>query len=696
MLLLLPLAAALQGPAAPPAAEAVEVRTRVGLERPPYAGERFPVGLELELDTEFAGTRLVQLFRAPLDLPLQVDTGWTELPELEVEFAPRGETGLRLVLDEAVHVAARGSSGAARTVAVIDAWAVAARAGTVTLPAPVVRYRVATAFEEDFVRGRVAVDTEPGVASGEPLTLRVAALPEEGRPTSFRGAIGTFGLEARLRRQGTVVDAGAPFEVLVTVTGDGRLPRGAAPSLDILPAGLTQLGAAVRLEDPGPGTAFRLDLVAERPGDVTVPAARLVHFDPGAAAYRTASTAPLDVPVRRAAAVDPIAAQEGAASGSGPRRLPWTIGVLGAVALLALVSALRRIRARREFRDGHGFGLTRVGFISKYPRGSAAGNAVAIEALGLAFARRGVETIAVRSAEDAARCDVLHAFHGGAPARRARDLAAAAGIPYVVTVTGTDLNSEAEAADPDALRDAATLIALTEGQAGQLDALGVGERVVFVPQAIDFRPSEVEPEDPRRRFGLGDEVRVALMLGGLRPVKGQDLALEAMAQLAARDGEDARSWRIVILGASLDDPFAERLRGRTPANAAIHPPLPRAEALALLRGADALVNASESEGESRAILEAQALGTPVVARRNPGNRALLLDGEAGLLFDGPSDLADALERLAGDGDLRPAIVHAAQAAVLSRPDLQEEALATLRIYARARRDRHLEPDGRAC
>jgi glycosyltransferase involved in cell wall biosynthesis len=63
---------------------------------------------------------------------------------------------------------------------------------------------------------------------------------------------------------------------------------------------------------------------------------------------------------------------------------------------------------------------------------------------------------------------------------------------------------------------------------------------------------------------------------------------------------------------------------------------------------------SRGEGLSQALLEAMALGLPVVASRAGGNRDVLTHGEDGMLVP-PRDadaFGAALERLLADGELR--------------------------------------------
>ncbi len=63
----------------------------------------------------------------------------------------------------------------------------------------------------------------------ESLTLEVKALPEKGKPESFRGAVGKFGMLADWSpRSGEVGD---PFELRIEITGVGDLSRVSAPEL---------------------------------------------------------------------------------------------------------------------------------------------------------------------------------------------------------------------------------------------------------------------------------------------------------------------------------------------------------------------------------------------------------------------------------------------------------------------------------
>jgi glycosyltransferase involved in cell wall biosynthesis len=67
---------------------------------------------------------------------------------------------------------------------------------------------------------------------------------------------------------------------------------------------------------------------------------------------------------------------------------------------------------------------------------------------------------------------------------------------------------------------------------------------------------------------------------------------------------------------------------------------------------------SRSEGTPRVLVEARSFGCPVVATRVGGIPTSVEDGVDGLLVppDDPGALADALARLADDGELRARLV----------------------------------------
>jgi glycosyltransferase involved in cell wall biosynthesis len=143
-----------------------------------------------------------------------------------------------------------------------------------------------------------------------------------------------------------------------------------------------------------------------------------------------------------------------------------------------------------------------------------------------------------------------------------------------------------------------------------------------------------------------------ICVGRLSPEKGYIGLLEAFAAARAR-GDDAE---LVIVGDGPDRALIEQkieqlnlkdavlMRGR----------LSEPETLAEIAASDALVLASFMEGLPVVLMEAMALGLPVIAPRVAGVPELVENGVHGLLF-APSawnELAECLHKLISDSELR--------------------------------------------
>ena len=142
-------------------------------------------------------------------------------------------------------------------------------------------------FEDFFLQGRGAV----AVRKTDPVRIRAKALPSEGRPEDFSGAVGSFGLRASYDRKETRVHDAVALRV--AVEGDGLLETVKAPSLDAPPD--------LKVFEPKATETLSVErgrvratktwewvLVPLHAGDVRIPPVRFSYFDPVAGAYREA------------------------------------------------------------------------------------------------------------------------------------------------------------------------------------------------------------------------------------------------------------------------------------------------------------------------------------------------------------------------------------------------------------------------
>jgi glycosyltransferase involved in cell wall biosynthesis len=175
------------------------------------------------------------------------------------------------------------------------------------------------------------------------------------------------------------------------------------------------------------------------------------------------------------------------------------------------------------------------------------------------------------------------------------------------------------------------------------------ERIVVIPNGIDL---SLYGEDPpsrariRDEMGVAEEACAALMLGRLHPEKGHETAIRALREVR-REHPGACLW---IAGSGSLGPELCTLVERMALGDAVRFLGERDDVPALLQAADLLLQPSQREGLSNAVLEAMAAARPVIASAVGGLPDLLREGECGRLTP-PGD-ADALarewSRVAGD------------------------------------------------
>jgi glycosyltransferase involved in cell wall biosynthesis len=192
-----------------------------------------------------------------------------------------------------------------------------------------------------------------------------------------------------------------------------------------------------------------------------------------------------------------------------------------------------------------------------------------------------------------------------------------------------------------------------------------------------------DPNYLRDEFKVGPGVPVIVNVAALAPHKAQSVLLDALKLLPA-----TQPFRCFIVGegdlrAGLEARASElSLAGVTFTGF-------RADALEFIRLADVFVMSSRLEGLGTSIMDAQALGAPVVATRTGGIPEIVEDGVTGLLAE-PGDagsLAGALARMLHDAELRDSCRRHAQLQS-ARYDYRRTVYKTLDVY---RRLCHVEP-----
>ncbi len=171
-----------------------------------------------------------------------------------------------------------------------------------------------------------------------------------------------------------------------------------------------------------------------------------------------------------------------------------------------------------------------------------------------------------------------------------------------------------------------------------------GPQVEVIPNGVAVSVDPGAAEMARRELGLDAKDPLVVHVGNIRPGKGHDLLVETVTELLRL----VPGLTVVSIGGekypgdlarfrSQASHLGDRLRflGRRP------------DALSFIAAADVYVNPADFEGLPVTILEAMALGRPVVATAVGGVPDVVVEGETGRLVQArsPRELAKAIHEV---------------------------------------------------
>jgi glycosyltransferase involved in cell wall biosynthesis len=202
------------------------------------------------------------------------------------------------------------------------------------------------------------------------------------------------------------------------------------------------------------------------------------------------------------------------------------------------------------------------------------------------------------------------------------------------------------------------------------------DKVVVIPNGVEVPDVERSPGGRGARTKLGlpiDQVMVGTV-ARLDPVKRLDMLFQALRSLpdvyAVIVGDGPERARLMALSDRIE------LTGR------IHFPGQQRDVWPWLAAMDVFALSSDWEGMSNALLEAMAVGLPVVATAVGGTPDVVVDGVTGLLVPprDPSALAKALATLVRDPDLRRKMGQAGRERVLQHFSVERMVERTQNLY----------------
>mgnify|MGYP001112219046 CR=1 FL=1 len=210
-------------------------------------------------------------------------------------------------------------------------------------------------------------------------------------------------------------------------------------------------------------------------------------------------------------------------------------------------------------------------------------------------------------------------------------------IPYFIIFGGTDINELSKDADKlqvmtHVVQNAQKCIAYSEAVEAKAKTLwpDIRKKISIIEQGVAVNPSSFSL---RQTLSLEPADILFLLPAGLRDVKDPLYLIEEIQKWHVEDAH----INLVIIGVKRDPLYTEKVQSIADASQCIHllDAIPQEDLHAAMLDATAVLNTSKSEGCCNAILEAMALGTPVIVRAIPGNIAIVQHKHTGLVFDDP-------------------------------------------------------------
>lgn len=277
------------------------------------------------------------------------------------------------------------------------------------------------------------------------------------------------------------------------------------------------------------------------------------------------------------------------------------------------------------------------------------------------------------------KTDLVHVLHATRFVQWAIDHDYTLSAPYIVTMGGTDINHDLQTKLSDKvfqfLDKSAYITVFTRDAMEKVAALHPQwvKKTVLIPQA-----AWISWKIQKQKEYLAPHI---LLPAGLRPVKDVLHVIPALDQLVG----DYPDLTFTLLGANLDDQVYQQVMDSIQQRpwmtyAGV---VPFEVMTQWYNEANIIINTSISEGQSLAVMEAMAMGRPVVARRNAANEALIRHEETGWLYDTMEDFRQAIHSIMRNGEMREEIIHQARDWAVEYYAPEQEANEYIKLYERA-------------
>jgi glycosyltransferase involved in cell wall biosynthesis len=222
-------------------------------------------------------------------------------------------------------------------------------------------------------------------------------------------------------------------------------------------------------------------------------------------------------------------------------------------------------------------------------------------------------------------------------------------------------------------------ITITRVNQRQILAEGIcrPEKLSVITVGLDLEQYQAQAPPP---WKLPDDALLMGIAGRLEPAKGHSDLLQAMARLAPANPR----LHLVVMGTGHLRQQLERQRDELGLRERVHFLGWVEDLVSAMAALDIFVLSSHYEGLGVVLLEASALGVPVVSTRVGGTQDIVDDGITGLFAPAhdPAGLAAAIQRLLDDPALASRLAAAGKAKIFREFSAAEADQKTLDLYSR--------------
>ncbi|MFD2923776.1 glycosyltransferase [Halobacillus naozhouensis] len=310
------------------------------------------------------------------------------------------------------------------------------------------------------------------------------------------------------------------------------------------------------------------------------------------------------------------------------------------------------------------------------------GNTVTVQRIADSLAKLTIDTEIISTTEkewtSLPEADLVHGFHAYHFYKFMQSLDKKP-EPYIVTITGTDLNhdlfDENKREDVFASLRGAAAIHVFDDKAKSVitnELPDVEDKVFTIAQGNSDFPEEIPPVEKEENSFL------FVLPAGIRKIKNVPAAIQMMENLH----EKFPTVRLWLVG-----PIIEEEEGKTVQELVRQHDwiqylgqVPHSTMGSIYQRADVVINTSHSEGQPSALIEAMGYGIPVLVSNNPGNQSIVTHQKTGFVYSSPNEFLDYSEQIINNNEIKQKIGQQAKQYIIEHHSNTYEANAFVTIY----------------